>query len=234
MRAWSAVSAGMGNAAAASTGTPDGTTATCPAAAMNFSAQQPCSRSGSECVVTRSPTLTPSTEFPTAATIPAASTPSAIGGWVPVSQPPVRTNSSQLPAPHAWTSISTSSVRTARGGGSRSSSTGPPIWRTPAARILTTSFSFELRVHEPRVLGRQAALDPVPDDHHVVRFRRRRWRRFLRLSLVGRFPAHAPGEGMAPDQGVHGCDRTPARDGRISCPAEPIRILPERPVVPAR
>ena len=36
-------------------------------------------------MVTTSPTLTPSTESPTAATSPAASTASAIGGWAPAS-----------------------------------------------------------------------------------------------------------------------------------------------------
>src|SRR5215469_15732738 len=130
---WSAVSAGTGSAAAASNDTPGGTAAACSAAAMNCSAQAPCSRSGSECTVTRSPARIPSARSPAAATSPAASTPSAIGGRMPRSQPPVRANSSQLPTPHACTSSKTSSGRNARGPGTSSSSIAAPIRRIPAA-----------------------------------------------------------------------------------------------------
>ena len=130
---WPAVSAGTGSAAAESKDIPGGTRATSSPAAMNCSAQAPCSRSGSECTVTRSPTLTPAARSPTAATNPAASTPRAIGGERRDPSRLVRANSSQLPTPHACTSSRTSSGRSARGPGSSSSSIGPPIWRTPAA-----------------------------------------------------------------------------------------------------
>ena len=102
------------------------------AAAMNCSAQLPA---GSECVVTASPGRRLRTPAPTEATSPAASTPRAIGGRPPVSQPPVLMNSSQLPIPQARTSSSTSPARGGPGSGSSSGCIADPNRSTPAARI---------------------------------------------------------------------------------------------------
>src|SRR4051812_14634682 len=67
--------------------------------------------------------------------VPAASTPSAIGGVRPTSHLPVRTNSSQLPTPAARISIRTSSFARGRGSGRSIGPTAPPNSLTPAARI---------------------------------------------------------------------------------------------------
>src|SRR4051812_11255016 len=67
--------------------------------------------------------------------VPAASTPSAIGGVRPTSHWPVRTNSSQLPTPAARISIRTSSFARGRGSGRSIGPTAPPNSLTPAARI---------------------------------------------------------------------------------------------------
>ena len=143
---WLAVSAGTASAAATSNDTSGGSTPQCAAGTMNRSAQAPCSRSGAECAATRSPTANRPAEVPTAATTPAASTPRAMGGRVPTSQPPVRTNSSQLPTPHARTSSRISSARSARGSASSRNWIAPSMWRTPAARIVSPS-----RAQDPRV-----------------------------------------------------------------------------------
>jgi hypothetical protein len=126
------VSAGTGSAAATVNGIPAGIAATWSAAAMNCSAQLPA---GSECVVTASPGRSRRTPAPTETTSPAASTPSAIGGRAPVSQPPVLTNSSQLPTPLARTASSTSPARGGPGSGSSSGCIADPIRSAPAARI---------------------------------------------------------------------------------------------------
>src|SRR4051812_33309463 len=85
--------------------------------------------------MTSSPGAHSVTALPTAASTPAASTPSAVGGLLPTSQPPVRANSSQLPTPAALTSISTSSSARGRGRGTSIMQTSPPIRRIPATSI---------------------------------------------------------------------------------------------------
>src|SRR3954451_17094181 len=134
-RIWAAVSAGTGNTAAASQETPAGLRAIDAEGAISVGAHVPWSRNGSGWVITSSPDAQSVTLLPTAVTTPAASTPSAIGGRPPTSQPPVRTNSSQLPTPAALTWISTSSPASGRGSGTSISPTSPPVRRIPAASI---------------------------------------------------------------------------------------------------
>ena len=83
-------------------------------------------------MITSSPGARSVTLLDTATTLPAASTPSAIGGLRPTSHPPVRTISSQLPTPAAMTWISTSSSARGRGAGISIISTSPPMCRIPA------------------------------------------------------------------------------------------------------
>jgi len=85
--------------------------------------------------------LTPATWSPTAATSPAASTPSAIGGRVPRSQSPVRANSSQLPTAHARTSIKTSSGRSPGKLQELHGAAEPAHARSPHRWLLPASFS---------------------------------------------------------------------------------------------
>jgi hypothetical protein len=134
-RTCSAVSAGTGKAAAASQLAPGGFRARSPAGAMSRDAQVPWSRSGTGWVMTASPGAQSLTARPAAATVPAASTPSAIGGLAPTSQPPVRTYSSQLPTPAAITSSNTSSPASGRGSPTSIISTRAPAWRIPATCI---------------------------------------------------------------------------------------------------
>src|SRR3954462_2937008 len=130
-----AVSAGTGTTAAASQETPAGLRASNAEGAISVGAHVPWSRNGSGWVITSSPGAQSVTLLPTAVTRPAASTPSAIGGPRPTSQPPVRTNSSQLPTPAALTSITTSSPASGRGPGTSISPTSPPVRRIPATSI---------------------------------------------------------------------------------------------------
>src|SRR4051794_20653445 len=134
-RTCAAVSAGTGNTAAASQETPAGLRATDAEGAISVGAHVPWSRNGSGWVITSSPDAQSVTMLPTAVTSPAASTPSAIGGRRPTSQPPVRTTSSQLPTPAALTRISTSSPASARGPDTSISPTSPPVRRIPATSI---------------------------------------------------------------------------------------------------
>src|SRR5436189_358049 len=126
----------MGNAALASQDASGGRATTAAAGASTHPAHVPCRRSGSGCVITSSPSRTSATPEPTAATVPAASVPSAIGAGPPICQLPILTSSSQLATPAATTSIRTSP---AAGGASSSTSkisTGSPSAVIPAARIL--------------------------------------------------------------------------------------------------
>src|SRR4051794_32564566 len=134
-RTCAAVSAGTGNTAAASQERPAGLRASDPEGAISVGAHVPWSRNGSGWVITSSPAAQPVTMLPTAVTRPAASTPSAIGGRRPTSQPPVRTNSSQLPTPAALTWISTSSAASGRGPGTSIIPTSLPVQRIPATSI---------------------------------------------------------------------------------------------------
>ena len=134
-RTCSAVSAGTGKAAATSQLALGGLRASSPAGAISRGAQVPWSRSGTGCVITASPGAQSPTAWPTASTMPAASTPSAIGGLAPTSQPPVWTNSSQLPTPAALTSSSTSSPACGRGSPTSIISTRAPTRRIPATCI---------------------------------------------------------------------------------------------------
>jgi hypothetical protein len=95
----------------------------------------PWSCNGSGWVITSSPDAQSVTMLPTAATRPAASTPSAVGGRRPTSQPPVRTNSSQ--APHARRPDLNQHLVPASGRGPGTSiiPTSPPVRRIPAASI---------------------------------------------------------------------------------------------------
>jgi hypothetical protein len=77
-------------------------------------------------VIIASPGAQSPTAWPAASTVPAASTPSTIGGLAPTSQPPVRTNSSQLPTPASFTSSSTSSPSAAGAREPRPSQPGRP------------------------------------------------------------------------------------------------------------
>src|SRR3954464_1560744 len=83
--------------------------------------------------MTSSPTDHPSTPAPTAATVPAAATPSAIGGRGPTSHDPSLTRSSQGPTPAARTAMSVSPAPAGRGSASDSSRTSPPNRSIPAA-----------------------------------------------------------------------------------------------------
>jgi hypothetical protein len=67
------------------------------------------------------------------ATVPAAATPSAIGGRGPTSHDPSLTMSSQGPTPAARTAMSVSPAPAGRGSGSDSSRTSPPNRSIPAA-----------------------------------------------------------------------------------------------------
>ena len=129
------MSAGTGKAAAASQLAPGGLRASSPAGAISRGAQVPWSRSGTGWVMTASPGAQPPTAWPTASTVPAAATPSAIGGLAPTSQPPVRTNSSQLATPAALTSSNTSSPASGRGSPTSIISTWAPSRRIPATCI---------------------------------------------------------------------------------------------------
>jgi hypothetical protein len=86
--AWSAVSAGTGNAAAAAQDIAAGFPASSPAGAISCGAHAPPARSGRGWVRTSSPGAQSWTAAPTAVTVPAASTPNAIAGAMPTSQPP--------------------------------------------------------------------------------------------------------------------------------------------------
>lgn len=91
-------------AAAVSNGTASGTTATSVAAATNPLRPRGQARSGSEQVITRSPTARSATAQPVPAATAAASTPSAMGGCRPrphssppaAAQPPAAPNRAQL------------------------------------------------------------------------------------------------------------------------------------------
>src|SRR6058998_1517526 len=91
----------MGNAALASQDASGGRATTAAAGASTHPAHVPCRRSGSGCVITSSPSRTSATPEPAAATVPAASVPSAIGAGPPTRQLPILTSSSQLPMPAA-------------------------------------------------------------------------------------------------------------------------------------
>ena len=172
-RTCSAVSAGTGNAAAASQLAPGGFRARSPAGAMSRGAQAPWSRSGSGWVMTWSPGAQSPAARPAATTVPAASTPSAIGGLAPTSQPPVRANSSQLPTPAAITSSSTSSPASGRGPATSISSTRSPAWRIPATCIFTSlgygtpsgTGGPELARGLPEGLDLQDDLDLLPEQY---------------------------------------------------------------------
>src|SRR5580692_4231796 len=171
-RTCSAVSAGIGKAAAASQLTPCGLRASSAAGAISIGAQVPRSRSGSGCVSTASPGVQSLTAPPTAVTVPAASTPSAIGGTAPTSQPPSRTNASQLPTPAAATSSSTSSPASGRGSAVSITSTGAPARPIPATSIAhprprrrgRRSGAVQRRgdVHDRLFLGRAYQLPSLP------------------------------------------------------------------------
>src|SRR5690348_3468233 len=168
LRTCSAVSAGTGKAAAASQLAPGGFRARSPAGATSRGAQVPWSRSGTGWVMTASPGAQSLTARPAAATVPAASTPSAIGGLAPTSQPPVRTNSSQLPTPAALTPSSTSSPASGRSSPTSIISTWSPIRRIPAACIshlhgpFATSASRQVTpLSFVGVVGEQGDLDAV-------------------------------------------------------------------------
>lgn len=103
------------------------------------------SRNGSGWVITSSPGAQSVTVLPTASTRPAASTPSAIGGRRPTSQPPVRTNSSQLPTPVALTRINTSSSASERGPATSIVRTSPPVRQTPVTSIADASLDSRRR-----------------------------------------------------------------------------------------
>src|SRR5690349_20774392 len=164
----SAVSAGTGKAAAASQLALCGLRASSPAGTISRGAQVPWSRSGTGWVMTASPGAQSLTAWPTASTVPAASTPSAIGGLAPTSQPPVRTNSSQLPTPAALTPSSTSSPASGRSSPTSIIATWSPIRRIPAACIshlhgpFATSASRQVTpLSFVGVVGEQGDLDAV-------------------------------------------------------------------------
>src|SRR4029453_1248921 len=121
--------------------------------------------SGSGCVITSSPSRSSATPEPAAATVPAASVPSAIGAGPPTRQLPILTSSSQLPMPAAATSIRTSP---AAGGATSSTSrisTGSPSAVIPAARILSAHVNgvgHTLRRDCP-VSGTSGVVDIRPD-----------------------------------------------------------------------
>src|SRR5277367_4668509 len=104
------------------------------------------------------------TAGPAASTVPATSTPSAIGGVAPTSQPPVRTNSSQLPTPAARTSTSTSSSASGRGSSTSIISTRVPTRRIPATCIsrLQGPLADGTRPDRPSYAGGQCASPPLP------------------------------------------------------------------------
>jgi hypothetical protein len=137
--AWSAVSAGTGNAAAVSHATSGGFDATSAAGATSNCAQVPWCRSGSGWVSTSSPGAKFVTSSPTALTTPDASTPSASGGFRPTSHLPTRAISSQLPTPAARTETTSSSGAGDPGAASSSMCTSPPNASMPAACIRPTS-----------------------------------------------------------------------------------------------
>jgi hypothetical protein len=156
-RTCSAVSAGTGKAAAASQLALGGLRARSPAGAISRGAHVPWSRNGTGCVITASPGAQSPTAWPTASTVPAASTPSAIGGLAPTSQLPVRTDSSHTATPAALTSSSTSS--SARG---RSSPASIISTRTPTRRIPATCISVRPWTASGRTQLHRAASGPRP------------------------------------------------------------------------
>ena len=127
-----------------------GRAATDTAGASNLLAHVPWRRSGSGCVITSSPSRSSDTPEPTAATVPAALVPSAIGAGPPTCQLPILTRSSQLPMPAATTSIRTSP---AAGGASSSTSkisTGLAERRDPGhTHPITSPASFRARRRAP-------------------------------------------------------------------------------------
>src|SRR4051794_8046346 len=129
----------MGNAPPASHDASGGRAATVAAGASTLPAHVPWRRSGSGCVITSSPSRSSATPEPVAATVPAASVPSAIGAGPPICQLPILTSSSQLPMPAATTSMRTSSAAGVAGSSTSKIWTGPPSALTPAARWLASA-----------------------------------------------------------------------------------------------
>src|SRR5689334_22081975 len=129
----------MGNAPPASHDTPAGRVATAAAGASTLAAHVPWRRSGSGCVITASPSRSSVTPGPVAATVPAASVPSAIGAGPPTCQSPTLTRSSQLPIPAAVTSMRTSPAAGIAGSSTSKISTGSPSAVIPAARICSAA-----------------------------------------------------------------------------------------------
>src|SRR5437763_1080201 len=86
--------------------------------------------------MTSSPSRSSATPEPAAATVPAASVPSAIGAGPPICQLPILTSSSQLPMPAATTSMSTSSAAGVAGSSTSKISTDSPSAVIPATRIV--------------------------------------------------------------------------------------------------
>src|SRR6476620_5728812 len=125
----------MGKAPQPSHDASGGRAATVAAGASTLPAHVPCRRSGSGCVITSSPSRSSATPEPTAATVPAADVPSAIGGGPPICQLPILTRSSQLPMPAATTSMRTSPAAGGAGSSTSKISTGSPSAVIPAARI---------------------------------------------------------------------------------------------------
>ena len=87
---------------------------------------------------------------PAAATVPAASVPSAIGAGPPTSQSPTLTRSSQLPIPAAATSMRTSPAAGVAGSSSSKISTGSPSAVIPAARICSAARYWRRWCRAPR------------------------------------------------------------------------------------
>src|ERR671922_2397903 len=137
----------MGNAPQASHDAAGGRAATVAAGASSLPAHVPCRRSGSGCVITSSPSRSSATPEPTAATVPAASVPSAIGAGPPICQLPILTSSSQLPMPAATTSIRTSPAAGVGGSSTSKISTGSPSAVIPAARILLGARYWRSIIH---------------------------------------------------------------------------------------
>src|SRR5215218_6674899 len=159
----------MENAALASQDAAGGRGATVAAGASTFPAHVPCRRSGSGCVITSSPSRSSATPEPAAATVPAASVPSAIGAGPPICQLPILTSSSQLPMPAATTSMRTSSAAGVAGSSTWKIWTDSPSALTrPLAGPAASRWTFGVRCIHGRGHGRTRRLVSANLEHDLA------------------------------------------------------------------